>query len=395
MNLAKVAYISFDTVPAPKGAAIHIEAFIKALANSLGTVELVTVAANTDIASQPAWEGVKQTALPAKGATLIHRVLNFRWHLGNYLKNRYFQAIHIRSIYEGFPIALHKNKYCDRLIFEVNGLPSIELKYRYPRVTEDRELLEKLKAQEQVCLEAADLIITPSSVTRDYLRSRQISPDKIQVIPNGVDLDLFTYQVPLNYSEPFTLIYFGTLSSWQGVNLIIRALPFIQAHFPVCLNLIASASQQQIYGLKSLAQKLGVSQQVNFLGSMTQTHLVKALHQSHCSIAPLTFNDRNLVQGCCPLKVLESLATGTPVITSDLPVIRELGEPETHFIAVKPGSVAAIAESVIELKNQPEFALRLSENARKRIETCYTWEQSAKCLISAYAQLGIKRAMTC
>jgi glycosyltransferase involved in cell wall biosynthesis len=93
----------------------------------------------------------------------------------------------------GFPIALNKQQYCDKLIFEVNGLPSIELKYRYPGVAEDRELLHKLHSQEQICLEAADLIVTPSTITSYYLQTRGIAANEIRVIPNGVDLDVFTY----------------------------------------------------------------------------------------------------------------------------------------------------------------------------------------------------------
>jgi glycosyltransferase involved in cell wall biosynthesis len=81
---------------------------------------------------------------------------------------------------------------CDRLIFQVNGLPSIELKYRYPAVADDRELLHKLHSQEQICLQAADLIVTPSSVTMEYLQNRGIQPEKIRVIPNDVDLNVFT-----------------------------------------------------------------------------------------------------------------------------------------------------------------------------------------------------------
>ena len=54
--------------------------------------------------------------------------------------------VQFRSIFEGLPLLRLKPR--PRLIFEVNGLPSIELKYRYPKVVDDRELMRKLVAQE-------------------------------------------------------------------------------------------------------------------------------------------------------------------------------------------------------------------------------------------------------
>src|SRR4028119_168405 len=194
MNQPHLAYISFDTVPAPKGAAIHIVAFARTLASAFGEIQLVTVSPNSEVTdSQDFSPGVVQTTLPAVGDTLIHRVLYFRAMLESWWKGRQFDVIHLRSIYEGFPIAVNKEKLCKCLIFEVNGLPSIELKYRYPAVADDRELLHKLRVQEKICLDAADLIVTPSTVTCDYLQTRGVESEKIRVIPNGVDLSIFTY----------------------------------------------------------------------------------------------------------------------------------------------------------------------------------------------------------
>ncbi len=393
---AAIAYICFDTVPAPKGAAIHIQAFTRALGAAFGAVDLVTVAApNSGNSLPPTFApGVQQTALPALGPTLIHRVLHFRGHLRQWLRGRRFEAIHIRSIYEGLPIALAKQRYCDRLIFEVNGLPSIELKYRYPQVVHDRVLRHKLLAQEQICLEAANLILTPSQVTREHLLGRGVPQDKIRVIPNGVDLQVFTYQPPPNPKDPFRLLYFGTLSAWQGVDLAVRALALAQSQAATELTILAHATRQQRQAIAALAHKLGVSATLHLLPTVSQAELVTYLHQSHALVAPFTLNDRNLVQGCCPLKVLEGMAAGTPVITSDLPVVRELGQPDRHFLAVKPGSVQAIVTGIERLRRDPNLAIALSAAARQQIVAHHTWEQAGAALVEAYEGLGIKRVIT-
>jgi glycosyltransferase involved in cell wall biosynthesis len=400
MNQPRLAYISFDTVPAPKGAAIHIVAFARTLASAFGEIQLVTVSPNTEVTdSQDFLPGVVQTTLPAVGDTLIHRVLYFRAMLESWWKGRHFDVIHLRSIYEGFPIAVNKEKFCKCLIFEVNGLPSIELKYRYPAVADDRELLHKLRVQEKICLDAADLIVTPSTVTRDYLQTKGVASEKICVIPNGVDLDIFTYSAPhgrlddsiLNPKSQipncFRLLYFGTLSAWQGVNLAIESLALANHDFPTELIIIGQGRSQQLVALRKLAQKLNVQEQLTILETMSQVQLVQHIHQADAIVAPLTPNDRNLVQGCCPLKVLEAMATGTPVIASDMPVVRELGTDGEHFLLVKPGSAKAIKDAVLRLIQEPELAPHLAIAARKRIEKYYTWQQAGAALVEAYKSL--------
>jgi glycosyltransferase involved in cell wall biosynthesis len=398
MNSPRLAYICFDVVPAPKGAATHIAAFAKAL-GTVGDLELITVSSTAEAVVQT-HEWGQQVALPALGKTLIDRVLYFRQQLGQWLQGRSFDAIQIRSIYEGFPIALRKSQLCRSLIFEVNGLPSIELKYRYPSVVDDRDLLYKLMAQEQLCLDTADVVVTPSAVTQTYLmEQRRLFSNKICVIPNGVDLTLFSYRSPsyqsLSYQSllsavvPFRLLYFGTLSAWQGIAIAIEALALCNRDLPTELMILGSARPSQIAALRKQILKLGISEQVQLLPSVPQVELVQYMHKADAIVAPLTANDRNLLQGCCPLKVLEGMASGTPVITSDLPVVNELGENDIHFLAVKPGSPKAIKDAVLRLQTDRQLGQQIAIAARQQIEQKFTWEKAEKSLAQVYASLGI------
>ena len=101
-----------------------------------------------------------------------HKAVNlylsdFRRRLEHWFHQRgRVSVIHFRSIFEGYWLANNKERLCDRLIYEVNGLPSIELKYRYPAVADDVELLVKLRNQEEHCLQAADQLITEWSRQR-------------------------------------------------------------------------------------------------------------------------------------------------------------------------------------------------------------------------------------
>lgn len=391
---SRLAYISFDNVPAPKGASTHIEAFAVALAQRFGEIELVTAAPGPEPAERlERWPGVFHTEFPASGRTLIDRVLCFRAFLRPWLETHTPEVIQFRSIFEGYPLLRHA---CGaRLIFEVNGLPSVELKYRYPAAAEDRELMHKLLAQERECLEAADLIVTPSGVTRQYLATaRGVDAAKIRVIPNGVDPALFRIERERSRRGPFRLVYFGTLAPWQGVELGIRALEQIRAEVPAELAIIGTGTRDDKDSLAALAAKLGLSQHVALLPAMSRAELAVELARADAVIAPLVRNDRNVLQGCCPLKVLEGMAAGAPVIASELPVVRELGCDGVHFLLAKAGSVDQIAEAALRLARDPVLAESIGCAARDHVLANFTWESAGRMLACAYEELGISRSMT-
>jgi glycosyltransferase involved in cell wall biosynthesis len=390
---SRLAYISFDKVPAPKGAATHIAAFTQALARAFGAVELVTVSSEfSGSARSERWPGVFQTELPALGASLIDRVMSFRRGLEHWLREHTFDVVQFRSIFEGIPLLRLQPR--PRLIFEVNGLPSIELKYRYPRMADDRELMRKLVAQEQACLEAADCIVTPSGVTKQYLSgARGVDAARIRVIPNGVDTELFHPRAEApEFGGEIPLLYFGTLTSWQGVDIAVRAVAKIAA---ARLTILGAAGARQMEPVAALARKLGAGSRVHVCPAVEQPELVRALQRSFAVLAPLAINDRNVKQGCCPLKILEAMAAGVPAIASDLPVARELGEHGRHLMLVKPNSVDQVAQAVLDLHADPALWRRIAEDGRAHVLRGYTWGRSGAALAEVCAELGMTRASSC
>lgn len=410
MSSPRIVYIAFDRFPAPKGAAVHIAAFSRALIEAFGSLELVTPAGEESTthqnfikigthspAPQPAGpqlpdsllERLVHHELPARGANLIERVLCFRSHLRAFWQTRTADILHIRSIYEGFPLMAAKGSLFQKLVFEVNGLPSIELKYHYPDAAEDRDLKAKLYAQEQACLEAADLLITVSQVTADLLATRGIDPRRIRVIPNGVEPEIFSFRPPAirRGEEPMRLLYAGTLSSWQGVGIALEALQQLRRDLPARLTIVGHGRPKQLKLLREKAWELGVGDAIEVLAPVSQVELAGLHHSHHAVLAPLAPDDRNLVQGCCPIKVIEAMATGTPLIASDMPVVRALARNDVDALLVKPGSAKAIKDGLLRIAQEPGLAERLSTTAAARVREEFTWEISRRKLIEAYREL--------
>ena len=388
MSNSSLVYVAFDRCPAPKGASTHISAFVAGLATTFDTVDLVTVSgsrtSNVGALSQSI-PGVQHAELPALGPTLIERVLNFRNQLRLWWKHRKPNVAHVRSIYEGYPIARDKRRWCDKLVFEVNGLPSIELKYHYPQVADDRELMQKLMSQEQCCLDAADLIVTVSQVNANHLLKRGVDANRLVVIPNGVDTTTFAYRPyrPLGKRE-LSLLYSGTLSRWQGVHIAIEALAQYRRERPARLTIVGAGRPDQIRSLREIASRWGVEQHLQILEPVTQSELAHLHHSSDVVLVPLMPNDRNLIQGCCPLKLLEGMASGTPVIASDMPVTAEIAENNINALLVRPGSAKAIKDALLRLTQETGLSQTLSVNARQRIEERFTWKIANQRLLDAY-----------
>jgi glycosyltransferase involved in cell wall biosynthesis len=377
-------YASFDPFPAAKGAATHIAAFLHALAPVRGPWTLLTVEPSpTSRAVLPLPVNVEHVPLASPGKTLIDRVMAFRRNLLAWWGARRVEVAHVRSIFEGYPLAREKGRRCERLVYEVNALPSIELKYHYPLVAEDRDLLAKLQRQERVCLEAADLVVTPSPVTADLLRERCPGVRPV-VIENGVDPGVFAHRAPTPWGpDGPRLLYAGTLASWQGVRVAIEALALYRRDGPARLTVVGAGRKRQRRALLERAYELGVADHVEVLKPCGREELIALHHASDVVLAPLMPNDRNLVQGCSPLKVVEAMALGTPLVASDLPAVRALAGDE-EAVLVRPGSAKAVKDGVLRLQREAGLGARLSANARRRAEAELTWDRAGERLRAAY-----------
>jgi glycosyltransferase involved in cell wall biosynthesis len=382
LRMPDLVYLSYDRVPAPKGAAVHIAAFVDGLRPRFQRLDLVTVAGEGTL------EGHQGIALPR--GTFIEQVLAFRAAVDRWWRGRgEVEVAHFRSIFEGYPLARRRAGRARRLVYEVNALPSIELKYQFPAVAEDDELLTKLRAQERACLDAADLVLTTNAVTAALLGA-QGAGDRLRVIPNGVDPDLFAFAPVRPGGGPLRLLYSGTLSSWQGLGTALDALALVRAARPASLTVVGSARKRQRQALQHAARERGLDDAVAILPPVSQAELARLHHGHDLVLAPLVSNDRNCVQGCCPLKVIEAMACGTPLVASNLAVVRELVADGQEATLVDPGSARALAAAILAIAEDGPAAARLARAARARVEAGMTWRHRQAELRAAYADvLGI------
>ncbi|MCP4040556.1 MAG: glycosyltransferase family 4 protein, partial [Gammaproteobacteria bacterium] len=283
--------------------------------------------------------------------------------------------------WSGIPIlSQRQSRY--RTIYEVNGLPSIELPYAYPLAAP--KTLKKIRDAEEFCWTHADRLITPSDSIRNNLIRLGASPDKITVIPNGADIQ----QAPstASISERY-IIYVGALQRWQGLDVLLRAFARLADLEDLRLVVCASTHQRRAKPYRKLAEKLGIDSRIDWHFRLAKKELVAWLNGALVSVAALTECSRNLEQGCCPLKVLESMAAGVPVVASDLPSIREIMKDGIHGRLVRAERPAELARAIRILLEYPQQARNMGIQAQTHIRASFSWDVATTRLSSIYQDL--------
>ena len=385
--MPRVLYTAFDIVPSPKGASTHILHNIRGLVNGHFDVHLLTPSDGV-LPLEETMEGARVTRIIQDlSQNFLARATHFgRAVLAHLTLHPDYDVVHYRNIWEGLGVAQNKKRLGYRTLFEVNGLPSIELKYHYPEV--DPALLFKLKEREMATLHLSDAIICPSHVTRDYIASLRLDRKRVTVIPNGVSPSDFTPSpLPDREGRVPVLLYIGTLADWQGLEVLIRALPRIIEQQAVRLHIVGRGRSRQRKLLLKQVRKLGLEENVIVQPAVPHHDVPALIAESDICIAPLGLNDRNVTQGACPIKVLEYMASARPLAASNMPIVRELIREDVDALLFSPNDPEDLARQVLALLNDYDLAKRLAHSASQRALTKFTWHEAQKKLIKVYDKL--------
>jgi glycosyltransferase involved in cell wall biosynthesis len=384
--VTRVLYTAFDVVPAPKGASTHIQHFVRALVHAGFEVDLVTPGDGI-LPEKDRFEGARVLRVPGEaGGNYLTRAVAFSRAVERHvLEADPYDVVHFRSIWGGLQLGRLRGSLGFRTLFEVNGLPSVELKYHYPTLR-DTDLLSKMREQELATLALSDAIVCVSSVTRDYLVSLGVERERIEVIPNGVAVEEFEQceETPFSTDRIPTFLYLGTLAEWQGLELLLDAWRIVAARRPIRLRVVGRGRSRQRKVLARRLRKLGLDELVSVEAPVPHHDVPSLFAGIDACVAPLLANDRNVTQGCCPIKVLEYMASGRPIVASNLPVVRELLREDIDARLFAPGDAADLAAQILRLADDPEKANVMAARALERVRAEFPWKRARRRLVRLY-----------
>ncbi|HWW59846.1 MAG TPA: glycosyltransferase, partial [Thermoanaerobaculia bacterium] len=180
------------------------------------------------------------------------------------------------------------------------------------------------------------------------------------------------------------LLYFGAAQSWQGIDTLFRAFARLADFEHLRLAICASRESRAWKPYEKLAKHLGIAERIVRRYALTEDELSAWRQHALVSVAPLTDSPRNVRQGCAPLKILESMASGAAVVASDVPPVRELIRDRHDGWLVHPERPAELARAIRILLDRPELARELGANARRTIAERFTWNHATAALRRAY-----------
>jgi glycosyltransferase involved in cell wall biosynthesis len=316
----------------------------------------------------------------------LRRALAFRAAVARALEAVRPEVVHVRGPFEADAAADYAERRGVPLVFEVNGLPSVELAYHHPSVAQAHDFQAKLRGLEQSALDRASLVLTQSETTLGYLRGRGLRADQlVKVIANGADPDRYA-AAPRRSAVP-QLLYAGTLAGWQGTAELLMALRRTLRTHAVKLVLAGPVRRRWQRSLDRYLRRLRLGDAVELTGPVARDRLAGLVAESDVCIAPLRKDVRNKVQGCSPIKLFEYMAAGRAIVSTDLACVREILDDGRTGLLVSSPRPALLSEALVRLVEDASLREELGSAARAEVIARATWQHRRDALVRAYAEL--------
>ena len=267
-------------------------------------------------------------------------------------------------------------------IIEINGIVDEEQKllgtYKNPKLT--GTLRTKIR---RFLFNSAKKIVTVSPGLKEGLqKAYHIPPDKIVVIPNGANTDIFRpmdqkivkKKLGLDHKTKY-VCFVGKLAPWQGVEYLVQAAPIVLKQIPESKFLIVGDGMMQ-NELESAVKDLGLEDKFVFTGNVPFEVVPKYISASDVCVAPF-IRARNEKIGLSPLKIYEYLACGKPVVGSNIQGVGDFLEKSDVGISFTSEDHVELAHAIIKLLLDIVQADTMGENGRKMVFENYSWENTA------------------
>ncbi len=231
-------------------------------------------------------------------------------------------------------------------------------------------------------------MFTVSETLRQLVADRwEADPNRISVVPNGVELDLFSpgatplgIRKELGLEKKRIVCFVGALGPWHGLENLIRSMPFVLEDVPDAeFVLVGSMKEFGTSHMMEMAKEFGVSGRLHLLGRKPPNEIPRILVESDVAVAPYPARDL----GFSPLKLFEYAACGVPIVCSDLPSTREIIENGMNGLLVTPENEDELAEAITRILIDERLAKRLSVEGLRRVRS-YSWRESTKKLEGVY-----------
>ena len=231
--------------------------------------------------------------------------------------------------------------------------------------------------------EASEVIVNSNYMKNELQRLFGLPYEKINVVPNGVNLNLFNgVERDYNFRRKFAMdnekiiLFMGRLVYEKGIQHLIAAMPKILNGYHDA-KLVICGKGGMMDELKAEANSLGISQKVYFAGYMNGKDVQRMYKAADIAVFPSTYEPFGIV-------ALEAMLSENPVVVSDIGGLNEIVQHRENGMKTYCGNPNSIADSILELLYDHKLCADIVKKAKNKVRNEYNWSKIAQDTHFAY-----------
>ena len=228
--------------------------------------------------------------------------------------------------------------------------------------------------------------IAVSDAARDAVA--RYFPGPYRIIPNGIDYDRFSRDLPpverYHDGRP-TILFVGRLDKRKGFEYLLEAFGRVRISIPNARLLVVGAYNKEDKEPYVLQARQDGFRGVHFVGYVPEAEKPRYFRSCDVFCAPSTGNES------FGIVLLEAMASGRPVVASNIPGYRSVLTDGREGLLVERGDVSGLASALIRLLRDPDLRARMSAQGRETAR-CFAWERIAARVLDYYNELIEERA---
>jgi glycosyltransferase involved in cell wall biosynthesis len=229
----------------------------------------------------------------------------------------------------------------------------------------------------------ADALVAVSNGLREY--AFETTPDlPIDVIPNAIELSVFTPPRHRHHDGPVRLLFVGRFNAFKNVETLLEAVSCLKEMGVNNFELQLIGDGERRSNLERLAVEKELTRCVKFLGWVNRTAIVDRYRQADLFVTATTWEGM-------PNTVLEGMACGLPVVATRASGLDELVQEGVNGYLIDINDPAALAECLADLIDNPYERRRMGKESRKIAEQEFAWEYITEQYVEIYERIRKKK----
>ena len=225
--------------------------------------------------------------------------------------------------------------------------------------------------------ESSEVIVNSNYMKGELQRLFGLPYEKINVVPNGVNLSLFNgIERDYNFRRKYAMdnekiiLFMGRLVYEKGVQHLIAAMPKILNGYHDS-KLVVCGKGAMLDELRAQANAMGIGNKVYFAGYMNGKDVQRMYKAADIAVFPSTYEPFGIV-------ALEAMLSENPVVVSDVGGLNEIVQHRENGMKSYAGNANSIADSILELLYDHKLCADITKKAKNKVRNEYNWSKIAQ-----------------